>query len=52
MTALEDAGPLDDPVRVEAEARVEVVVADDGVGNIATRPEYAHAHQAAATGAG
>ena len=29
-----------------------MIVADDGVGNVATRSEHAHAHQAAAAGAG
>ena len=48
VAAFEDAGALDDPVGVEAEALVQVVVGDDGVGDVAAGAEDAHARQAAA----
>ena len=52
VPAFEDAGALDDPVGVEAEALVEMVVGDDGVGDVAAGAEHAHAHQTATARAG
>ena len=52
VAAFEDAGALDDPVGIEAEALVEMVVGDDGVGNVAAGAEDAHARQAAAARTG
>ena len=48
VAAFQDAGALDDPVGVEAEALVQVVVGDDGVGDVAAGAEDADAHQTAA----
>src|SRR5581483_1610345 len=45
VAALEDAGPLDDPVGVEPEAGVEVVVADDHVRDVFAGPDNPDAHQ-------
>src|SRR5438132_3244199 len=52
MAALADAGALHDPVGVEAEALVQMVVGDDGVRDVAAGAEDAHPHQAATTRAG
>ena len=48
MAPLQDAGPLDDPVGVKTEAAEEMIVGDNGVGNIMARPHDADAHQASA----
>ena len=48
VPAFEDAGALDDPVGIEAEALVQVVVGDDGVGHVAARADDAEAGQTAA----
>ena len=45
VAAFEDAGALDDPVGIEAEALVQVIVGDDGVGHVAAGAEHAHPHQ-------
>ena len=45
VAAFEDAGALDDPVGVEAEAGVEVVVADDHVGDVLAGADDPDAHQ-------
>ncbi len=45
VPAFEDAGALDDPVGVEAEAGVQVIVADDHVRHILSGPDNLHAHQ-------
>ena len=39
VAAFEDAGALDDPVGIEAEALVQMVVGDDGVGDVAAGAE-------------
>src|SRR5439155_8356452 len=51
VTALENAGPLHDPIGIEAEALVEMVVGDHGVGNIAARSDDPHSGQTTAAGA-
>ena len=48
VAAFEDAGALDDPVRIEAETMEEVLVGDDGVGDVVAGPQNAHPHQTAA----
>ena len=48
VAALVDAGALDDPVGIEAEALAEVVVADHRVGHIAAGADHADAFEAAA----
>ena len=49
MPALENAGTLDDPLGVEAEAGVEVFVADDRVRHVTAGSDNPHAHQSTAT---
>ena len=48
MATFENARAFDDPVGVEAQALVEVIVGDNGVGNVAAGAYNAHAGQAAA----
>jgi hypothetical protein len=45
VAAFENTGALDDPVGIEAEACVEVVVADDHVGDVFTSAPDAKAHE-------
>src|SRR5947209_7024867 len=52
VPAFEDAGALDDPVRIVAEAGVQMRVGDDRVGDVTASREHAHAGQAAATRSG
>src|SRR5262245_10319199 len=49
MTPLEDASALDDPVGIEAEAGVQMIVGDDGVRNVAPRPDDPNSHERTAT---
>ena len=42
VPALEDAGALDDPIAIEAESLIEMIVGDDGVGHVAARRQDAH----------
>ena len=47
VPAFEDAGALDDPVGIEAEPLVEMVVGDDAIGHVAAGRQDANAGQAA-----
>ena len=47
VPALEDARPLDDPVRIEAKALVQVFVGDNGIRNVAACAEHTDSPQAA-----
>ena len=51
MAAFQDTGALDDPIGIETEALVEMVVGDDGVRHITAGGDDADAGQASAAGA-
>ncbi len=48
VPAFQDAGALDDPVGIEAELLMQMLVRDDAVRHIAARREDAHAGESAA----
>ena len=48
VAAFQDAGALDDPVRVESEAGVQVIVADDHVRDVLPGTDDPDAHQGSA----
>ena len=48
VASFENAGALDDPVGIEAEPLMQMVVGDDAIGNVAARGEHADAGQTAA----
>ena len=52
VAALEDAGPLDDPVGVEPEPGVQVVVGDDAVGDVLAGADDPDPHQGPAPRSG
>src|SRR5436309_9455765 len=47
MAALHDAGALDDPVRIETQPVMKVIVGDDSVGDVAAGADDAHAGETA-----
>ena len=52
VPALQNARALDNPGGVEAEFLVEVIVGDDGIGNVTAGAKHAHTRQTAATRTG
>jgi hypothetical protein len=44
VAALQDAGPLDDPFGITAETLMQMVVGNDGIGNVTTGGDDPQAH--------